>query len=284
MTAWPPVTLPGTQLRRVRAASTGADYRVSVWLPEGEAPPGGFPAVYVLDANALFATFVEAVRRGSRRVDATGVAPMAVVGIGHDADALFANTLRRRDFTWGPPAGEPAPADGPVGGGPALLSFLADELAPALRADLPLDAARQTLFGHSLAGQFVLQALAERPDAFRTWAAISPSIWWDQAGLAARLAAALPHATAPNVFMAVGEWEGEVPPWQRAHPGHDTLVARRAQRSMVGNAQALAQDMAGWLGPDRFAFRIFPDEDHASVVMVACQRTLRFATARSLAP
>ena len=284
MTGWPAGVLPGTQQRPLRAAANGADYRVSVWLPEGEAPPGGFPAIYVLDANALFATFVEAVRRGSRRVDATGVAPMAVIGIAHDADELFANALRRRDYTWGPPATEPTSNDGPVGGGSAFLSFLVDELAPALRADLPLDGARQSLFGHSLAGQFVLQALAERPDAFRTWAAISPSIWWDPAGLTARLAASLPRAQAPNVFMAVGEWEGDVPPWQRTHPGHDQLVARRAQRSMVGNAQALAQHMAAWLGPDRFDFRVFPDEDHASVVMVGCQRTLRFATARHAAP
>jgi hypothetical protein len=195
---------------------------------------------------------------------------------------LFANTLRRRDYTWGSPADEPAPAEGAVGGGPSLLTFLVDELAPALRAELPLDVARQTLFGHSLAGQFVLQALAERPDAFRTWAAISPSIWWDRAGLTARLAGALPGAAGPSLFMAVGEWEGEVPPWQRPHAGHAELVARRAQRSMVGNAETLAQAMSGWLGPERFAFRIFPDEDHASVVMVACQRTLRFATARNL--
>ena len=119
------------------------------------------------------------------------------------------------------------------------LVFLVDELAPALRQELPLDGTRQTLFGHSLAGQFVLQALAARPDAFRTWAAISPSIWWDAAGLKSRLAATLPQAKAPSVFMGVGEWEGAVPPWQRAHPGHDLLVARRAQRDMVGHAQAL---------------------------------------------
>ena len=283
MTAWPPVELPASQLRRVRAAANGADYRISLWLPDGPPPASGFPAIYVLDASALFATFVEAIRRGSRRVDATGVAPMAVIGIGHDADELFANRLRRRDYTWGPAAQEAPPDDGPVGGGPAFLHFLVDELAPALRQELPLDGTRQTLFGHSLAGQFVLQALAARPDAFRTWAAISPSIWWDPAGLTARLATTLPPTRTPNVFMAVGEWEGAVPPWQRTHPGHDLLVARRAQRDMVGHAQALAQDMAAWLGPDRAAFRIFEDEDHASVVMVGCQRTLRFATARNQA-
>lgn len=254
-----PVTLPGAELRRVQARSNGATYRVSLWLPPGDAPPGGFAAIYVLDGNALFATFVEAVRRSSRRPDATGVQPMAVVGIAPDDDALFAEPLRQRDFT----------------GGPAFLGFLADELAPALRRELPLDAARQTLFGHSLAGYCVLEALAARPDAFATWAAISPSIWWDEAGLRTRLAA-LPAG--PRLFMAAGEWEDAVPPWQRSQPGYEQLVARRAQRRMVGAAQAVADALVPRLGAQHCVFRIFPEEDHASVVMVAAQRVLRFCS------
>lgn len=275
---WSPVELPGARTRRWPAQANGQAYCISVWVPPGTPPPGGFPAICVLDANALFGTFVELVRRSSRRPDATGIVPTAVVGIAHDGDALFAEALRRRDFTAGPAAGEPAPAVGSVGGAPALLSFIADELMPALRAELPLDAARQTLFGHSLAGHFVLQALAARPQAFRTWAAVSPSVWWDEAGLRAALAAGLPRQPGLRVFMAVGAWEDEVPPWQRQHPGYEQLVARRAQRRMVGSAQALAEQMTGWLGAERLAFRVFPDEDHASVVMVAAQRVLRLCS------
>lgn len=273
--AWSAVELPGARMRRWPAQAHGQTYRIRVWVPPGTPPPGGFPAVCVLDANALFASVVEAVRRSSRRPDATGVAPMAVIGIAHDGDELFAEALRRRDYTHGPAAGEPVPAGGSVGGAGAFLSFLVDELLPALRADLPLDPARQTLFGHSLAGYFVLEALAARPAAFRHWAAVSPSIWWDEAGLRARLAAALPGGDA-RVFLAAGEWEGEVPPWQRQHPGVEQLVARRAQRRMVGAAQALAADMTGWLGEDRCRWRLFPEEDHASVVSVAVQRVLRW--------
>lgn len=283
---WPPLTWPGTQVRRLRAAS-GLEYRVTTWLPPGEPPEGGFPAIYVLDANALFGTFVEALRRSSRRFDATGIRPAAVIGIAHD-DALIAeNDLRQRDFTAGPPVdgAVPAPKAGHVGGAPAFLSFIADELAPVLRRELPLAATRQTLFGHSLAGHFVLQALAMRPDAFRTWAAISPSIWWDEAGLRAALAATLAQGGAraredggPRVFMAVGEWEDAVPPWQRDHPGHEQLVARRAARRMVASAQSLSADLSAWLGPERAVFRLFPEEDHASILMIAVQRVLRFAS------
>lgn len=271
--------LPGAQRRCLQAQANGSRYRISIWLPPGTPPPGGWPALYVLDANALFATFVEAVMRSSRRPDATAICPMAVIGIAHDDDALFAEPLRRRDFTFGPPAGEAAPAAGSVGGAPALLRFITDELAPALRRELPLDAARQSLFGHSLAGYFCLEALAARPKAFRSWAAVSPSIWWDEAGLRARLAAVLPGQGGPQVFMAVGEWEGEVPPWQRQAPGYAQLQARRAQRQMVGSAQALAAQISLWLGPQQLTFRLFPEEDHASVVMVAVPRVLRLAAA-----
>ncbi len=255
-----PVTLAGTESRRVQAQANGATYRIGLWLPPGDAPAGGFPAVYVLDANALFASFVEAVRRCSRRPDATGVVPMAVVGIAPDDDALFPASLRERDFA----------------GGPGFLSFLADELAPSLERELPLNATRRMLFGHSLAGYFVLEALAARPATFATWAAISPSIWWDEPGLRARLAAVQPG---PRVLIGVGEWEASLAPWQRRQPGHEALVARRAQRRMLENAQALAQQLQGLLGPERTLFRVFPEEDHASVVMVACQRALRFASA-----
>lgn len=278
--SWPPVELPGTQVRQLRAAANGSDYRISLWLPPGPPPPGGFPAIYVLDANALFGTFVEAVRRSSRRADATGIGPSAVVGIAPQDDALFADAQRRRDYTPGPPAVGPAAADGTVGGAPALLSFLCDELAPRLRDELPLDGARQALFGHSLAGYFVLQALAARPAAFRTWAAISPSIWWGQAALHGALAAALRGTgAAVRVFMAVGEWEDGVPPWQRQHPGLEQLVARRAERRMVANARALASELTDWLGSSQVMFRVFPEEDHASILMIAVQRALRFASA-----
>lgn len=286
MPSWPPVTLPGTQARRMRAATNGIDYRIDLWLPPSEPPPGGFPSIYVLDGGALFGTLVEAVRRSSRRPDATGVLPTAVIGIAHDApaqtgQALYAEAERRRDFTFGPPASDAGrAAPGTVGGGAAFLCFIADQLAPALEAELPLDARRRTLFGHSLAGHFVLRALAARPDAFGTWAAISPSIWWDEAALRAALAATLAgRQHAPRLFMAVGEYEAEVPPWQRGQPGYEQLVARRGQRQMVASAQALADELRGWLGDEALHFRVFPEEDHASVLMIAIQRLLRFASA-----
>lgn len=275
-----PVTLPGTQSRTLRAAANGCTYRISLWVPPGPAPAGGFPAICVLDANALFGTFVEALRRSSRRPDATGIDARIVIGIAHDGDELFANAQRQRDFTLGPAAGSTAQADDhkAFGGAPAFLGFIVDELLPALRRELPLNPARTALFGHSLAGQFVLQALAARPRAFSHWAAISPSIWWDEAPLHQRLAAALPGSGA-RAFLAVGEWEGELPPWQRDHPAAQQTAARRAQRRMVERARTLAGALGEWLGEGHVLFRLFPEEDHASVLMIATQRVLRWCSA-----
>lgn len=289
---WPELSWPGTQVRRLQAAN-GQRYTVTVWLPEGEPPAGGFPALYVLDANALFGTVVEAVRRSSRRVDATGIGAAAVIGIAHEGDELFADAARRRDYTSGPARQTPPPSRsaGAEGGAAAFLAFIADELLPQLQRELPLNPAQQTLFGHSLAGYFVLQALAARPQLFRHWAAISPSIWWDEPGLRAALQATLAPKAAgaanpsaatdagPRLFLAVGEWEEAVPPWQRQHPGYEQLVARRAQRRMVASARELATELSGWLGEGRVVFREFPEEDHASILMIAVQRVLRFAFA-----
>lgn len=48
-----------------------------------------------------------------------------------------------------------------------------------VEAVLPIDPDRQSLFGHSFGGLFVLYSLFTRPSAFTTWIAASPSIYWE---------------------------------------------------------------------------------------------------------
>ncbi|GHB28690.1 alpha/beta hydrolase [Salinicola rhizosphaerae] len=266
-----PVTLADTRVQELEAAS-GERYRLSLWTPPGEPPPRGWPAIHVLDANALFATFVEALKRSSRRPDATGIAPAAVVGIAHAGDALFATERRFRDYTFGPSV-HVDKTD--VGGGEAFAAFLDDRVSVDMASLAPLDPDRRILFGHSLAGYFVLQMLLRHRQAFETFVAISPSIWWDESSLRQRLAA-LDDSRA-RVFMAVGEWESVLPPWQRDIPGREALLARRRERRMVERARDMAGELETRLGRERVTFQEFPQEDHASVLMVAIQRALRFA-------
>lgn len=258
------------------APQNGAAYQVSIWTPIGEPPAGGWPVVYVLDAKAMFATFVEAIQRSGRRPDATGIGMAAVVGIAHGDERLFATEHRYRDYTFEPSS---LAESKQAGGGAAFLSFIVDQLAPELATEFGFNTERQSLFGHSLAGYFVLNALATRPDAFRHFSAISPSVWWQPKALSHRLQAlnqdALAHLS--GVLIAVGEWEGQPAPWLQGAIGTEglaVLMQRRGERQMIEQASATAELLRPVLGV-RLSFRCFPEEDHASILMIAIQRTLR---------
>ncbi len=266
-----PVIIANATRWQVTARLNGQSYRLALWLPKAEPPEKGWPLLCLLDGPAVFGTAVEAVRRMSRRTAVTGVPPMAVLGIGHHSDDLFPDTLRRRDYSWGPPVDGSSPAEA-CGGGPVFLAFLLDELLPSLAADVSLDASQRGLFGHSLAGMFVLRALAERPRAFVAWAAISPSIWWNPDGLRAALEDGVQQDASARVFIATGQWEAELPPWVAPEPG---LLARRRARDMPGRARALAADLAARLGGGRVSHEVLAGQDHASMPTAAMPWVLR---------
>lgn len=266
------------QRREYIANASGAAYQISIWTPAGEPPKDGWPVVYVLDANAMFASFVEAIQRSGRRPDATGIGMAAIVGIAHGGERLFATEHRYRDYTFEP---SPLVESAQAGGGVDFLSFIVDQLAPELGLEFGFNRAHQCLFGHSLAGYFVLNALAVRPNAFCHYAAISPSVWWQTAALTARLNALSLDASAHirGVLVAVGEWEGQPAPWLQGPDGLGeealaTLIARRAERQMIEQACTAADALRPLLG-ERLSYRCFPEEDHSSIVMIAIQRTLR---------
>jgi predicted alpha/beta superfamily hydrolase len=85
----------------------------------------------------------------------------------------------------------------------ALEAFILGELRPAIEARYPVDASRSILLGHSLAGLFVANLLADRPRAFRAYLIASPSIWADNETLA-RVRAAARKGEGRLVFLGVG--------------------------------------------------------------------------------
>ncbi|GAB4071597.1 ferri-bacillibactin esterase BesA [Ancylobacter sonchi] len=261
----------------------GAPYRIFLALPKGPAPPAGFPVLYLLDANASFATLVEAQRRGGERPAGTGIGPTVLVGIGHAAGGLYDRARRTFDYTAGPGREMLAAADGRApdtrmtGGRDAFLAFLRDELKPAVAARAPVDGGRQVLVGHSLAGGFVLDVFGRDSAAFAAYVAISPSIWWDEA----RLTDGLSHIDgAPRLSVIVGEWEQELAPWLRERPAEAEIAERLDGAAMVDRAEAFAMRARAALGGRGAArFERLAGEDHASVVAPALTRALRFALA-----
>ncbi len=269
-----PVTLPRADQRMMDAKSNGATYRILISRPAGAPPANGWPVVYLLDGSQQFALASELVRVLSVRPEATGVCPAVVVGVGHPQQEGVDIAARTRDFT-PPGADEPG-----TGGADAFLDFLVDELQPAIRGLVPVDPARQTLAGHSYGGLFTLHAFLNRPEAFASYIALSPSIWWNQRavlksenGFPARLAAAGPR----KLFIGVGGFEQTPDPKLPVTPERkEKLSANR----MLDNARELSQRLASLPhGAENITFKVLEEENHGSITPAALPRALAHALA-----
>lgn len=274
------VVIPETIGFDLASRAGGAPYRIFLRIPPGEPPAGGWPAIHLLDANAVIATTVEALRVQAAYPLGTGIRDAVVVGIGYPTEGAYDSV--RRSWDYGPPPGQSYPPHsegGPAvrtGGAETFLDFIEEELRPAIASRVPLDPARQAIFGHSFGGLFVLYALFRRPGAFRDWIAISPAIWWEEHNLL-RFApeGRLPGTHRPRVLLGVGEYEQNLAPFQRDAPDAEQRRRRLAEARTVDETRAMTRRLTE-AGCDA-TFVAFEGETHMSVLPVAINRTVRFA-------
>jgi predicted alpha/beta superfamily hydrolase len=198
--------------------------------------------------------------------------------------------LRMRDLTPETPLsrvrpipGLPPPRAEDYGGAEPFYRFLVEELRPAIAAAFKVDPARQTLYGHSLGGLFTLGVLFRHPEAFQTYAASSPSIWWNRRALLKSVPAfekrVAAGEAAARVLVMIGGLEQTppaVPP-----PGYTAAQMRKLSKDalMVDNARELGGRLEALKGGSGYNARFveFVDEDHMSVVPASLGRTLSFA-------
>jgi uncharacterized protein len=292
--------------RRVTFVSrvNGHRYAIDIALPDMPPPPKGYPVIYVLDGDFYFASVAEAAR-------VIGNAPQAiVVGIGYPHDpawvasvfakhrplpAIFAafppfvaavelertydltlplNAAQREDEA---DRGLPLAA-GDVGGVDDFLKTIETDVKPRVFALAPVDRGNQTLFGHSLGGLAVLEALFSEPDAFRTFVAASPSIWWGggrvlrgEKAFSARVAAG---RIAPRLLVTAGGEEESV-------AGLAPKIADEIRKlRMIGNACDLARRLKSLRGARGYEIAdcaVFPRQDHGISVWPAIGRAIGFA-------
>lgn len=211
-------------VRQRTTALPGPDGRMfdlMLATPEGAAPAEGWPLLLVLDGERFFAAAAGAADSLARRSAKTGVVPMVVAGLAHRDGTMSREDQRARDFTTAPCA-EPG-VERPHGGGDETRVWLAGTVLSAITGATAIDAGRRTLFGHSLAGLFVLETVETAPALFGRWAAVSPSLWWRTP---------TPSAEA-RLLLGVGEHEtaremrGRLATWAEA-AGIDPLIAARA--------------------------------------------------------
>jgi predicted alpha/beta superfamily hydrolase len=164
-----------------RQPSPGSSrYRVYLAVPRKPPPPEGYPAIYLLDGNAV----LDALKTRVAALDALAAspAPPVLAMVGYETSARFDVVARAYDYT--PPVPDaPDLTDMPeserkAGGAEIFRDFLVRTLKPELRQKLRLNPQRQTLWGHSYGGLFALHVLFTHPDDFQCYVAVSPALWW----------------------------------------------------------------------------------------------------------
>lgn len=173
----PGYVLPGTETWELTSRG-GEVYKIFVSVPTtGEPPKEGYPVLYVLDGNAMFAGFAET----RWRLQWETLGKSIVVGVGYPTDMPY-DKRRGPDFMsafanddvyiyQNGDKAKPQP-----GGKDYFLDFLTITLRDEVARRYKTDPKRQALFGHSYGGSFALHALFTRPEAFHAVIAASSSI------------------------------------------------------------------------------------------------------------
>ncbi len=265
-----PTVVRGAESFLLKAKAVDQTFQIDVLAPAGEIKKP-LPVIYVTDASYGFGIGAQcfSLMQMSREM------PRAVVvGIGYPAahSAKQIQGLRFRDFC--PTQGKSyverirreMPGELPdniaPGGAAAFLSFILDELKPAIAARFPVDTKDQTHAGMSLGGLFALYALFQAPAAFQRVVALSPSIWWDERAILNDEAAFAKDAKdlKVNLFASIGALE------EAAYP----------PAAMVSNLYAFDAVLRARKYPGlRFAMEVFPQETHNSVYGASLTRGLR---------
>jgi predicted alpha/beta superfamily hydrolase len=234
-----------------------------VYLPPTYDVHKTYPVIYLLDGNSHFEAASGMLNFMSAGSNSNIQVPEMIL-------VALPNTNRARDFT--PThsmldlAGNQNPAFKTSGGGAAFLEFFRKELIPHIDQSYAT-AAYRVLVGHSLGGLFSLYAFLESPDLFRSYIAIDPSLWWDNAWLTSRLLTRLKTPSSPRqhghtIYMSsANNLELKGPP---------ANVMKQAQERFAGL-------LDGWNRASVHSrLDYFEDEDHNSIPQPAFYAGLKY--------
>ncbi len=200
--AFDQVSIPNSQVRQLKSASTGRSYDIYVLLPEGyDQNQKKFPVLYVLDGQWDF-KLLDSIYEGLLY---DGFGPeMIIIGITYSGENADYDSLRAMDFT---PAHDPTVPGSR--GASKFLGFLKDELIPFIENNYRVDASHRALMGNSYGGTFTLYALFSDPGLFQGYVAASPVVvFGNNFAFKQEAGYAQTHPDLPvRLFLCVGELE-----------------------------------------------------------------------------
>jgi len=279
--------IANTRKFEVTSSINGRRYAISIALPP-EPTPESTRALYVLDGNLYFASAVEAAHAAPAAEDAV------IVGIAsaepHDDTRarLYDLTLPATDSVL---ATERLPGQfeitsKEVGGLDAFLATLENDIKPVVQSHVGAELTHQALFGHSLGGLAVLHALFIRPEAFASYIASSPSIWWNEQavlkGEPAFAKAVTEGRAGPRILITVGAKENEADPAtaRRLNVTVPRLAEAIRRARMIDNAVELTARLRALQGTSPYHVEdcaIFPKQGHSLSAWPALARAIAFA-------
>lgn len=262
------------------SADDGYRYRIRVAVPRAAAPAAGHPALYLLDGNAALMALDDAdlpARPGG------GDAPVLVF-IASDNDLRIDGVRRTLDYT--PPRPNGAPATDvrgrPAGGAEAFLRMIETRVMPAVHAQVEVDRARETLWGHSYGGLFALHVMFSHPGVFDRYVAADPSLWWNGGQLldAERVLRREGRLAAPAGLLLVVADDGARSGRARAGASTDPLVeAMHRARAAVppGEASRMAARLGTVAGLE-VDVHVHPGLDHGQLLGASLPDAIAFAS------
>ena len=117
-----------------------------------------------------------------------------------------ANVSRNRDFTYPSTDKEYVEKYPETGHSEKFIEFIENELQPLIEKQYPVTS-EKTLIGQSLGGLLATEILFKKPDLFKNYIIVSPSLWYDFESLLKKEPKA--YTSQKSIYVAVGE-EGDV--------------------------------------------------------------------------
>jgi uncharacterized protein len=255
--AYPPHTLPNTEVRILHSQSNGITYKIYIALPENYSKESAakFPVLYLLDADYSFPI---AKSICDHLFERDNLPPVILVGIAYAGPNQY-QINRTRDYT--PLASQQEGYSPEVqkhsGGGPKFLSFIESELMPFIEKNFRTSSVRG-ICGHSYGGLFASWVMLTKPKLFSKYIIVSPSLWYESRfmfGLEDQVAKANTSIQG-KVYMAAGDQE---------NPRMATDLQEMVNKLKSRNYSGLQINSL-----------VVPGENHNTVFPIALTKGLRF--------
>ena len=269
--AGPTVAESGSAFYRFKRQTVDSEdgkrhYDVVVGVPVRRSPPHGFAAVYMLDGGAAIETLDEDLLG---RLDASDDPPV-LVAIGYVGQPRFDVIARAYDDTPPDPATPGAVDDQgrPGGGAAGFLRMIETRIKPLVARQANIDPRRQTLWGHSYGGLFVLYAASRYDPGFRFFSSADPALWWNYG----------------SGLRAVEAFAAKRPKWPRTFSimvGTNEMASRPGKPARLNSMRAsvppdAARELARQLNGAGYSVRFLqcPGADHGDMFRISLIRTL----------